>query len=82
MPAVKINSGKGTIRVRLGDVMEARGISIAELSRRLGPATSTISRWKNDDVGAFVSIEILAALCAELQCEVGDILLYEPNGNE
>jgi putative transcriptional regulator len=65
------------IVVRLDRLLEERGISAVELSRRTGITETNLSRLRNGNVGA-MRFSTLTALCRELNCKIEDLLAYEP----
>lgn len=65
------------IVVRLDGLLEERGISAVELSRRTGITETNLSRLRNGNVGA-MRFSTLTALCRELNCKIEDLLAYEP----
>jgi len=67
------------IRIRLDDVLAARGMTLTELSQRVGITVVNLSVLKNGRARA-IRFSTLAALCAELNCQPGDLLSYEPGG--
>ena len=69
------------IRIRLDDVLGARGMTLTELSQRVGITVVNLSVLKNGRARA-VRFSTLAALCAELDCQPGDLLTYETGGAE
>ena len=70
-----------TIRIRLDDMLAARGMTLTELSQRVGITVVNLSVLKNGRARA-LRFSTLAALCAELDCQPGDLLSYEPGGAE
>lgn len=75
--------GKGTsgavpIVICLDAVMEARGMSLGELARRVGRTDVNLSRIKT---GKILSIRFstLAPICEVLECQPGDIMKYLPD---
>jgi putative transcriptional regulator len=64
------------IRVHLDRVMLERGMSLTELAERVGITLANLSILKSNKARA-VRFSTLAALCAALQCEPGDILKFE-----
>jgi putative transcriptional regulator len=69
--------GAGSIAVRLDEVLTARGMTLTELSERVGITVVNLSILKNGRAKA-VRFSTLSALCAELGCQPGDLLAYEP----
>ena len=60
------------------DVMLAkRKMSLTELSQRVGITMANLSILKNGKAKA-IRFSTLEAICRELNCQVGDILIYEP----
>jgi excisionase family DNA binding protein len=67
------------IKSRVRELAEKEGIkSSYGLQKHLDVApTVAVNLW-NDDVTRF-SVETLQLLCEKLMCEVGELLVYEPN---
>lgn len=63
------------VQVRLAEVMARRGVGVAELAGRIGITPANLSVLKNGHAKA-VRFTTLEALCRELDCEVGDVLVY------
>lgn len=77
-------AGEGTgpgaaIRVRLDALLAERGMTLAELSERVGITVVNLSILKNGRARA-VRFSTLAALCEAFGCQPGDLLSYEPAG--
>lgn len=70
-------AGPGSIVIRLDEVLAARGMTLTELSERVGITVVNLSVLKNGRARA-IRFSTLAALCAELGCQPGDLLGYEP----
>ena len=68
------------IRIRLDDLLAARDLTLTELSQRVGITVVNLSVLKNGRARA-IRFSTLAALCAELRCQPGDLLRYEPGGD-
>lgn len=64
------------IHVRLDRVLLERGLTLTELAERVGVALPNLSILKTNKARA-VRFSTLAALCRELECQPGDILVYE-----
>ncbi|MEL7128749.1 MAG: helix-turn-helix transcriptional regulator [Pseudomonadota bacterium] len=70
------------IRVTLDRVLLDRRMSLTELSERVGVTLANLSILKTGKAKA-VRFSTLEALCRELGCQPGDILVYDDeNGME
>lgn len=67
------------IHCRLGDILEARGMSLTQLSREVGISVTNLSLLKNNHVRA-IRYSTLEALCEVLECQPGDLLAYRKRG--
>lgn len=67
------------IHCRLDELLEQRGMTLTELSKRVGLSLVNLSVLKNDRAKA-IRFSTLAAVCTELNCEVGDLLVTDPAG--
>src|SRR5579859_3878342 len=67
-----------SIRIRLDELLTARGLTLTELSERVGITVVNLSILKNGRARA-IRFSTLAGLCAELGCQPGDLLGYEPD---
>ena len=65
------------IRVSLDRVLLERRMSLTELADRVGVTIANLSILKTGKARA-VRFSTLAALCRELDCQPGDLLVYEP----
>jgi putative transcriptional regulator len=74
MPAVPTG---GVIACRIDELLDERGMTLTELSARVGITFANLSVLKNDRARA-VRFSTLAALCEALDCSVGDLFVYEP----
>ena len=66
----------GKIVLRLDRMMVERKISLNDLADKVGITNVNLSKIKNNHVTA-VRFQTLAALCAVLRCQPGDILEYQ-----
>jgi putative transcriptional regulator len=64
------------IRVTLDRVLSERGMRARELARRIGITEANLSLLRNGKVRG-VRFQTLAALCALLGCQPGDLLAYD-----
>jgi putative transcriptional regulator len=69
------------IRVLLDRVLLERRMSLTELADRVGVTIANLSILKTGKARA-IRFSTLAALCRELECQPGDLLVYEPGGSE
>ena len=65
------------IRINLDLMMVRRGISVTELSERVGITMANLSILKNNRARA-VRFSTLEALCRELHCQPGELLEFAP----
>lgn len=68
-----------TIRVTLDRVLLDKRMSLTELSDRVGVTLANLSILKTGKAKA-VRFSTLEALCRELDCQPGDILAFEDEG--
>lgn len=64
------------ISIRLDQMMAKRKMSLNELSARVGITLSNLSILKNNKAKA-IRLSTLAAICEALDCQPGDIIVYE-----
>ncbi len=64
------------IQVRLERLLAARGMTLTELSERIGITLATLSILKTNKARA-IRFTTLEALCRELGCQPGDLLAYD-----
>ncbi len=64
------------IRVDLDVMLARRKMSMTELSNRVGITMANLSILKNGKAKA-VRFSTLEAICRALNCQPGDILIYE-----
>jgi putative transcriptional regulator len=69
--------GPGGIAIRLDELLTERGMTLTELSERVGITVVNLSVLKNGRARA-IRFSTLAGLCAVLGCQPGDLLGYEP----
>ena len=63
------------IKISLSVIMAQREISLTELAGRVGITLANLSILKNNKARA-VRLSTLEALCRELDCQPGDLLVY------
>lgn len=67
------------ISVKLDRVLLDRGMSLTELSERVGVTIANLSILKTGKAKA-IRFSTLEAICKELDCQPGDILFFEKDG--
>ncbi|MBC9937378.1 MULTISPECIES: helix-turn-helix transcriptional regulator [unclassified Leucobacter] len=67
------------IRCRLDDLLAERGMTLTELSERVGVSVVNLSVLKNDRARA-IRFSTLTAVCQALGCEVGELLVVSGSG--
>lgn len=67
------------IYVTLERMLEHRGMTLTELSDRVGITMANLSILKTGKARA-IRFSTLAALCRELKCQPGDLLGYGDSG--
>lgn len=66
-----------TIEVHLDTLLTAKGMTLTELSSRVGVSIVNLSILKNGKAKA-IRFSTLTRLCAVLDCQPGDLLRYRP----
>ena len=69
------------IKVHLDRILLERRMSLTELADRVGVTIANLSILKTGKARA-VRFSTLAALCRELDCQPGDLLVYEPGPDD
>ena len=71
----------GRIILELDVMMARRHISLNELAEQVGITNVNLSKIKNNKVNA-IRFSTLEGICRALDCEPGDLLKYNPEGEE
>jgi putative transcriptional regulator len=66
------------IQVTLDRLLQERGMTLTELSERIGITLANLSVLKTNKARA-IRFSTLEALCRELRCQPGDLLAYDAN---
>ena len=64
------------IQVMLDRLLEEQGMTLTQLSERVGMTLANLSILKTNKARA-IRFSTLDALCRELECQPGDLLIYE-----
>ncbi|MGN0746705.1 MAG: helix-turn-helix domain-containing protein [Aristaeellaceae bacterium] len=67
------------IRIDLDVMLARRKMSLTELSQQVGITLANLSILKTGKAKA-IRFQTLDAICRALDCQPGDILVYEPDG--
>lgn len=65
------------IQVNIDVLLKERGLTVAEFAEKVGITPANVAVLKNGRAKA-VRFSTLAAICRVLDCQPGDILLFEP----
>ena len=65
-----------TVRIRLDDLLESRGVTLTQLAERVDLTLANLSILKTGKAKA-IRFSTLAAICRELKCQPGDLMTYE-----
>jgi len=65
-----------SITVKLDDLLHERRMTLTELADRVGLTLANLSILKTGKTRA-IRFSTLQAICRELQCQPGDLLIYE-----
>ena len=68
------------IEVRLDELLRERGMTLTELSDRIGLMLANLSILKTGKAKA-IRFTTLEAICRELDCQPGDLLHYSDQGD-
>ena len=69
------------IRIDLDVMLARRKMSVTELSNQVGITLANLSILKNVKAKA-IRFSTLDAICRALSCQPGDILIWEPGGED
>ena len=64
------------ISVSLDEVLDKRGMTLTELSEQVGITLANLSILKTGKAKA-IRFSTLEAICESLECQPGDLLIYE-----
>ena len=69
------------IMVKLDDMLHARRMTLTQLSERTGITLPNLSILKTSKARA-IRFSTLAAICAALDCQPGDLLAYRADASD
>ena len=67
------------VRVKLDDLLHARRMTLTDLADRVGLTLANLSILKTGKAKA-IRFSTLEAICRELDCQPGDLLGYDEQG--
>ncbi|HWP79266.1 MAG TPA: helix-turn-helix transcriptional regulator [Candidatus Acidoferrum sp.] len=65
----------GRVRLKLKELLDARGMTRNHLARKIDTRFEVVDKWYKDQVEN-IDADILARICFALDCGVADILEY------
>ena len=71
----------GTIKIKLNELIEQRGISKNKLSHKAEMQRTQINNYCNNSISR-LDIDVLSRICTVLDCEIGDLLEFVPPDNK
>ncbi len=76
-PGIVMLLDYGRIRLRLNEMMDARGITRGALARSVNTRFEVIDKWYGGEVER-IDLDVLARVCYVLGCRIDELLVYEP----
>lgn len=73
-PADELGLESAEVHCRLTELLEQRGMTVTELSARVGVSAVNLSVLKNDRAKA-IRFSTLVAICEALECQIGELLV-------
>ena len=80
MAPATYNEERTRIMVKLDDILHDRRMTLTELAERVGLTLANLSILKTGKAKA-IRFSTLEAICRELECQPGDLLIYENLGS-
>ena len=68
----------GSVKVKLAELMDSRGITRNRLRTLTGVKYDVIDRYYKGSNVALADLDFLAKVCYVLDCEISDLLEYQP----
>jgi putative transcriptional regulator len=70
-----------SIKVRLKEIRESRGLSQNDLARKIGQSNNNIQRFEQK-IARSITWETLNLLCEALNCQPGDLIIHVPDSED
>ena len=71
----------GSIRIKLAELIEQKGLSKNKLSHRAEMQRTQINHYCNNEITR-LDTDVLARICTVLECEISDLLEFVPPEKE
>ena len=68
----------GTIKIKLAELIEKKGISKNKLSHKAEMERTQINNYCKNNITR-LDTDVLARICTALECEISDLLEFVPN---
>lgn len=68
----------GKMNIKIKEIMDAREVSVYELSKETGLKHQTVKSYYNNAPLTKVDMDVLAKLCYVMGCNIDDVLEYKP----
>lgn len=76
------NTNYGYIKLKLGQLLKKKGVSVYYLHKRSQIEYSVVRRWCTKETLTRFDSDILARFCYVLECDPGAILEFVPTNQE
>lgn len=65
----------GTIDIRLGEMIKAKGLSKNKFAQLAQMQRTQLNKYINNDV-VLLNVDVLARICTVLECDINDVLIF------
>ncbi len=69
------------VRIRLDEVLAARRLKAKQIAAQIGVSETHLSLFRSGKVRG-VRFSTLSKLCAALECQPGDLIVYDPDESD
>lgn len=66
----------GRIHIRLDELLAEKGLSKNKFAQRAEMQRTQLNKYMSDDV-ALLSVDVLERICSVLECEIGELLVFQ-----
>ena len=71
----------GRIHIRLDELLAEKGLSKNKFAQRAEMQRTQLNKYMSDDV-ALLSVDVLERICSVLECEIGELLVFQKDAVE